>query len=323
MKLSILVVSYNELRYLPQCIESCKKLGLEDYEILIGDDGSDDGSISLIQRYAQEDPEHIRFFVQDRSDVTDLIASLRVSNLLFRAMEMARGEYLHILSGDDYLYPGDFFREGIAYLDKNSRYSAYVGTYDMVWEARKEHIAPRFPAGIYWGGGYIHISAFLFRKAAAADALLLRFCDDTGLSYSLACCGKWKYTDTAVFGYRQRESSITHVSDDLQLSIVELMLLQDTLCKGKMQRRSLARFCRPARYVYENRELALLTKYDKFRNNCKKYPNDILGQLVGFDGLPKKVQRSVKIMLLRMQLWYGVYYVLLRAWRLSQKCFGR
>ncbi len=320
MKLSILVVSYNELSYLPQCIESCQKTGVEDYEILIGDDGSDDGSIALIEEYVRQDPDHIRYFVQDRSDIRDLIPSLRVSNLLFRAMEMARGEYLHILSGDDYLYPGDFFSKGVAYLDSHPGYCAYVGAYDMVWEKRREHIALNFPVSIYWGGAYIHISAFLFRKSIVdSGALLRRFCDDTGLSYSLAFSGKWKFTAQTVFAYRQREQSITHASDPLQLSIVELMLLQDTLCKGKQKGRCLARFWKPAWYVYRNRQQAAQEKYRKYRDNCSRYPQDILGKLVGFDSLDQKEQRSLKILLLRMRLLHGTYYVLLRAWRLGQK----
>ncbi len=321
MKLSIILASYNEAQYLPQAVASCRNLGLSDYEVIIGDDGSNDGSIELIQDWHMEDPEHIRFFVQDRSDTTDLIASLRVSNLLFRAMEMATGDYLVILSGDDYFYETEFFADGMAFLRDHPDYSAYVGSYDKVWMTKpKQPVAQQYPPFLYWGGGYVHISAFLFRRQAVTDGIFLqRFCDDTGLSYSLACAGKWQYTDTSVFAYRQREASITHTSDELQLAIAELMLLQDTLCKGKLKCQTLARFAQPARYVFDHRDMAMLDKYRKFRANCALYDHDILGDFLSYDEADDKQKRSVDMLLLKMELCRLAFWAGLRAYGLYRK----
>ncbi len=325
MKLSIILASYNEAEYLPQAVESCRNLGLSDYEILIGDDGSSDGSIALIQKYALEDPAHIRYFVQDRSDTTGLIASLRVSNLLFRAMEAATGDYLCILSGDDYFYETDFFAEGMTFMQKNPDYSAYVGVYDKVWKSKPEvPMVQQYPRQLYWAGAYIHISAFLFRKKAVADGIFLeRFCDDTGLSYSLAFAGKWKYTEQKVFAYRQREDSITHASDTLQLAIAELMLFQDTRNKGQLVRQSYARFYAPARYVFDHRDQAMLEKYKKYRDNCARYPKDILGQLLAYDGAGAEEKRRVDALLMKMKRCKAFYFTCLRLWGLWQKILRR
>ncbi len=321
MKLSILLASYNEAEYLPQAIESCRSLGLSDYEILIGDDGSNDGSIQLIEKYAQEDPAHIRYFIQDRSDTRGLIASLRVSNLLFRAMEAATGDYLCILSGDDYFYQTNFFAQGMAFLQSNPDYSAYVGIYDKVWASKPAVcMEQQYPRSLYWAGAYIHISAFLFRKQAVADGIFLeRFCDDTGLSYSLAFAGKWKYTQDKVFAYRQREASITHASDVLQLAIAELMLFQDTWNKGKLLKQSYARFAAPAHYVFAHRDMAMLEKYKKYRDNCAQYPNDLLGDLLAYDQAGEAEKRRVRALLSKMKLCRAFYLPCLRLWGLGQK----
>ncbi len=320
MKLSFILASYNEAEYLPQAVESCRELGLSDYEILIGDDGSDDGSIQYIQNCALADPEHVRFFVQDRSDTSDLIASLRVSDLLFKAMEAAGGEYLCILSGDDWFYKSDFFRQGISFLDANPDYSAFVGSYDKVWSSRPaQQETMQYPREIYWAGAYTHISAFLFRASAVPRYRLDRFCDDTGLSYSLACAGKWKYTQTPVFAYRQRESSITHVSDALQLSIAELMLMQDALNKGNRKYQTLARFAKPARYVFDHRDMAMLEKYRKYRENCAQYPQDILGDILAYDEAGREEKRRLERLLLQMRLCRLLFGSCLRLWGLGQK----
>ena len=78
-KVSVIIVSYNEKDYLPEAINSCLMQAYDDYEIIIGDDGSSDGSIELIEKYAAEYPNKIRFFIQDRKIGPEgVIPSVRV-----------------------------------------------------------------------------------------------------------------------------------------------------------------------------------------------------------------------------------------------------
>ena len=53
-KATILIISYNEKEYLPRAIESCKKQTYGNTEIIIGDDGSNDGTEALINSYIEE-----------------------------------------------------------------------------------------------------------------------------------------------------------------------------------------------------------------------------------------------------------------------------
>ena len=53
MKLSIIIVSYNESRFLEKAVGSCLDQDYDDDEIIIGDDGSDDGSVDIITRDAE------------------------------------------------------------------------------------------------------------------------------------------------------------------------------------------------------------------------------------------------------------------------------
>ena len=64
-KLSVLVTCYNQIKYIEQAIESVlsQKVNFA-YEIIVGDDGSSDGSYELLQqRYGKN--SNIKFF-QDR-----------------------------------------------------------------------------------------------------------------------------------------------------------------------------------------------------------------------------------------------------------------
>ena len=48
---SILISNYNKAKYIKNCINSCLNQNYQNYEILIGDNGSNDGSLEIINNY--------------------------------------------------------------------------------------------------------------------------------------------------------------------------------------------------------------------------------------------------------------------------------
>ena len=53
MKVSVIVPVYNCEDYLDQCIQSLLNQTLEDIEIIMVNDGSTDGSLAIIEKYAK------------------------------------------------------------------------------------------------------------------------------------------------------------------------------------------------------------------------------------------------------------------------------
>lgn len=301
MKLSFIVVSYNEREYLEQAVQSCLDQNVEDSEIIIADDGSDDGSIELIKELAQRHPKKIRYIIHDRSDVVPgkIIPPIRVSNGIKRALAIAKGRYCQMLSGDDFFYPGSFTADAVKFLDENPEYSAYVGGHAIYYPDRPGSAYWAFyPKSLFWTGDYVHISAFVYRRELfEKGGFLPRFCDDTGLHYSLLVSGKWYYAKDLVIGYRQRGGSIMHEADRLELYVLELMLMQDVLEAGKMPIQTRIRYARPMRYVFWHRERLSNPKYAKYLENCAQYPKNILGEIAGYDqaSFLKKIKTLLKI----------------------------
>ncbi|MBO6129248.1 MAG: glycosyltransferase [Pseudobutyrivibrio sp.] len=282
-KLSIIVISYNEAEYLPSALDSIINQNYEyEYEIIIGDDGSTDGSINIIKKYEEEYPM-IHHFVMSRADIIDvkmLIPSIRATKIVKKALENAKGEYVKILSGDDFLLGKDILSIQTEFLDKNLDYASCYSDYKWVYKNgdRLIHL-PKCSNEILWAAQYIHISCFMFRNNID-DFILERFADDIGLVYSIYRSGKSGHIDYCGFGYRQREKSIMHKSDRLEICISELMVYQDILNKNIEDKSTRAHFSLANKYVYFNRKKLKKDKYKKYIENCAVYDHDIIGSYI-------------------------------------------
>lgn len=93
-KVSICIPVYNSAAYLSSAVESALSQSYDSFEILILDDGSTDGSGEIAAKFAQQSPL-IRF-------VANTVNIGMVANWN-RCMELAKGEYIKFLFGDDLL----------------------------------------------------------------------------------------------------------------------------------------------------------------------------------------------------------------------------
>lgn len=256
----------------------------------------------------------------------DIIPSLRVSNVIKTALTKARGKFISVLSGDDYFCDNNKFSDAVNFLNFHDKYSAYVSGYKWVYQDGNEKVyyAFRHPLSFFWSGMYIHLASFIFRKSVFDEGYFTnRLCDDTGLIYSTACAGKWKFTDEITFAYRQRENSIMHKADDLELAMLELMLFQDCLCSGRMTWSSCSRFYLPLRFAYNNRRQLKNDSYAKYFRSCEQYDNNILGAILNYD-TDKKSRKFIDGLLLKCKLakfffkYTGKFYRL--PFRIIRKC---
>lgn len=93
--ISVIMPSYNVKKYIRTCMESVLSQTLQDMEILIIDAGSEDGTLEVLQEYA------------DRDDRICLVHSEKKSygyqvNI---GIQMARGKYIGIVETDDFIEP--------------------------------------------------------------------------------------------------------------------------------------------------------------------------------------------------------------------------
>ncbi|MEO0843754.1 MAG: glycosyltransferase family 2 protein, partial [Cyanobacteria bacterium J06643_5] len=114
-KVSICIPTYNRIDLLPFAIESVLKQSYQDFELIVCDDGSSDGTADLMSKYQDNRIKYIRHQ-----------QNIGKSNNMRSGFDAATGDYFIKFDDDDRLTP-DFIAETVAILEKDSSID-FVGT---------------------------------------------------------------------------------------------------------------------------------------------------------------------------------------------------
>jgi glycosyltransferase involved in cell wall biosynthesis len=123
---SVIITTYNRREFVKEAIESVLKQDFLDYEIIVVDDGSTDGTKEVLQKY-----NNVHFFYQENQGVS------RARN---QGLKLAQGEFISFLDSDDLWLPNKLFVQ-ITVMGKNPEISI---TYtDEIWVRRGKRVNPR------------------------------------------------------------------------------------------------------------------------------------------------------------------------------------
>lgn len=90
--ISIAMATYNGARYLKEQMDSILAQSIQDFEIIVCDDCSSDGTWDLLQTYAEQD-SRIKVFLNDQN--------LGYKKNFAKAMNLCNGEYIALSDQDD------------------------------------------------------------------------------------------------------------------------------------------------------------------------------------------------------------------------------
>ena len=113
MKYSIITVNYNNKEGLRRTIESVIHQTFHDYEFIIIDGGSTDGSMDVLKEYDAQ----INYWVSEPDS--------GIYNAMNKGIAKAKGEYLNFMNSGDCFYTADVLEKVSLY---NSNADFIVGT---------------------------------------------------------------------------------------------------------------------------------------------------------------------------------------------------
>lgn len=163
--ISVLMPVYNGENFLSEAIDSILNQTFTNFEFVIINDGSIDGTEAILRRYEGAD-SRLRVYHQENRGI---------ANSLNRGIELCRGEYIARMDADDISLPSRFEKQ-VSFMEKHHRVGV-CGTWIKVIGKSSEYIL-QYPQNhsmircqLIFGTAIAHPTAFMRRAFFIQHAL--------------------------------------------------------------------------------------------------------------------------------------------------------
>ena len=147
-KLSVVFITYNHEPYIRQSLDGILMQRVNfDYEIVVGEDCSSDGTRDILREYAARYPDKFRLLFRRKN-------LGRPTLNVYKTAMRARGEYLAFLEGDDYWTDPDKLQKQVDFLDANPSYMGTTHTFKLIGEDGEDIVNERITKLYDWSGDY-------------------------------------------------------------------------------------------------------------------------------------------------------------------------
>jgi len=233
-KVSVCIPSYNCARFLSETIQSVLNQQFDDYEVLIIDDDSSDGTQELLNRFSEIDK---RIIVKVNNVNLGMVANWN------HCLAEARGEYIHFLCADDTLVSDQALETMVALLDSDPAISLVTSSRNFIDE-KSEVIrnVSYFQDGLIADGTSIinrclflqkniigEPSSVMFRKKQASRGFDPRFRQlvDQEMWFYLLEQGRFAYIGDPLASWRIHSAQQTNRNVQEMVHIEEMFTLMD------------------------------------------------------------------------------------------------
>lgn len=213
---SICCITYNHVRFIDQAIQSFlnQKTGFE-FEVIINDDCSTDGTTEKLREYQREYPDKIRLVLHDKNEWQQGKRGIFARN----TFPLARGKYIALCEGDDFWNNDQKLQIQVGFLEKNEDYSAFAHQASVVSEDGQHVLRDVFKADVpetlllrnFIGSRWFHTASLMFRTRLVKENQLPTnvASGDRALYLLLSSFGKVYFSDKVMCGYRKNTASMS------------------------------------------------------------------------------------------------------------------
>lgn len=119
---SVLVPTYQHKEHIAACLDSILAQRTNfSFEVLVGEDGSTDGTREVCEQYAAAFPERINVEYRSRSDVIYIQGRPTGRANFLSLLKRARGKYIAICEGDDYWVDMDKLQAQVDLMERETQ----------------------------------------------------------------------------------------------------------------------------------------------------------------------------------------------------------
>ena len=232
-KISFCVTYYNQESCVEKSLSSIFSMDIPcDFEVIVGDDGSSDNTLSEVKKFIDLYPNKIKVFVQDRTENAKTInrASLNRLNIA----KQATGDYIIFLDGDDHYCYNGVIKKALTILNNDKELIACGANFKYVYpDGREEVFTQKLIEGkikstnYISNGYYIPSGAILFRNILTKENInfleKINNFDDNAITIYMLQFGDLYYTDTVFYGYYQCPNSLWSQCNNIEKDILNAM----------------------------------------------------------------------------------------------------
>jgi glycosyltransferase involved in cell wall biosynthesis len=220
MKISVCIITYNQEQYIDACLQGAVSQQVNcEYEIVIGEDLSTDGTLDICKKYAAAYPDLIKLISGP--------VNVGMTKNGLRTFAACTGDYLAICEGDDFWTDPHKLQRQLDFMEANPEYSM-VAENGLVIDTIKNTEYPfnnieerdleihhllstrQFPTA----------SVLLRRSMLDASLFDYKFTADTFLWCFLARKGKIRYLPIISSVYRKGMQGIVKSTDKLEWAMM-------------------------------------------------------------------------------------------------------
>ncbi|CAN5348567.1 hypothetical protein BH09GEM1_BH09GEM1_04420 [soil metagenome] len=212
-RVTIIMPVHNGERYLAPAMESMLGQTYADFEFLILDDGSTDGTAEVLQQFARRDAR-ITIFTRHRLGLTKALNEL---------LAAATGEYVARMDADDISLPGRLATE-VAYLDEHPDVGLVSGNYFVIDQRghvgatpglSREFVGAQVEWALYWENPIVHPSVMfrtaLVRACGGYPEGHSHYADDYALWFTVAAATRIAVLHEPLLHLRKHDQNVTVV----------------------------------------------------------------------------------------------------------------
>jgi glycosyltransferase involved in cell wall biosynthesis len=216
---SIIIPNYNNRDYLPQCLDSVLNQTYADFEIVVVDDCSTDGSQETLREFEARHPNVVVLFNEE---------NLGVVKTRDRGIRAARGPYITTLDADDYYFaPTKLEKEMELLWQYQQEHQEQVMPFsNVVYVDQEGRFVKRDIDQDNLKEGWIFNTLLLRKCAVPRDFIFLKehyfqvqgfdpaipVYEDWDLKLRLSRLGRFVYTFNDGVAYRQTSAGLSSVS---------------------------------------------------------------------------------------------------------------
>src|SRR5438093_12062470 len=222
MKVTVLVTTYNHEQYIAQALDSVLMQETDcDYEIIIAEDCSTDRTRSIVLDFQRRNPEKIRLVLPAEN------LGCGGNRVFAQAFELAQGQYVALLDGDDYWTSPTKLQKQADFLDAHPECALCFHNALRIYEDENRAPFPQNFAGQkrisaledIWEQNFVAYCTPMFRKdvlETIPEWYYDLLCADWSLYILCAQHGKIGYIDEILGVYRIHSGGLWSRLDAIQ-----------------------------------------------------------------------------------------------------------